>query len=60
LRVSSAVVATTSKPTKAKNTRLAADSRPSHPKLVPPDPVSQANIDWCTPSAFADGSDDGM
>ena len=60
LRVSSAAVATTSKPMNAKNAMLAAVSRPSQPKLVPPVPVSQASIDWCTPSAFAEGSAAGM
>ena len=58
--VSSAVVATTSKPMNAKNTRLAAASRPYQPKLLFPAPVSQENSDWCRPSSALPGCDGGI
>ncbi len=47
--VSSAVVATTSNPMKAKNTRDAAASRPNTPYVLVSTPNTNDNKDWSSP-----------
>ncbi len=58
--VSSAVVATTSKPMNAKNTSAAPDRMPTTPYVVGSRPDRNAKSDWCRPESDSAGCDGGM